>query len=118
MKRKNTIMNTILRLILILVLASAGAGNAWSRLRSDYGHISYTGTAANDGGTLAFHGKWSLYWADYQLPVTNGHTDELSKDDLTPIYEVPGDKTSNIIGYRFYILAAPEIGHKLAQPDV
>ena len=117
MKRKNTIMNTILRLILILVLASAGAGNAWSRLRSDYGHISYTGTAANDGGTLAFHGKWSLYWADYQLPVTNGHTDELSKDDLTPIYEVPGDKTSNIIGYRFYILAAPEIGHKLAKPD-
>ena len=39
MKRKNTIMNTILRLILILVLASAGAGNAWSRLRIDYGHI-------------------------------------------------------------------------------
>ena len=89
------------------------AGQAWANTPDpvvQFGHITYNGTAANDGGTLQFYGNSSNLFESGQA---------LTSDNLYPIYEDPTHENNNytILGYRFYIRAIPNMGRKLVAPD-
>ena len=94
------IMKTTLKLIIALVLAGAGIGQAWADAEThDIGHITYTWDT-DDHGTLSFHNSQGLNGG-----LSTG--DALDANGL----EAVKDDNGNVVGYRVYIYAQPKAGY-------
>lgn len=110
-------MKHTMRIITFLMLAVVvGAGQAWAEDVVQFGHITYNGTAANDGGTLEFYMSSKVFFEKKKynlITLTNGESAALTSDDLEAIY----DDNGQIVGYKLFIMATPAVGHRLPQPD-
>ena len=106
-------MTKTMRIITLLLLTMVSTGHAWAQDDEEYqfGHITYNGTAANDGGTLTFY--QSLKDAEQGTnPVAPNGT---GPTDLTDIMAWNGEDWESI-GTGFFIRATPAVGHRLPAP--
>ena len=97
------IMKTTLKLIIALVLAGAGIGQAWGvDIPPRYiGHITYN-RGEDD------HGKLSFY--DDRDPAVELSMGEALKVN-TGWYQAETDDEGNIVGFRVYVYAQPDAGY-------
>ena len=84
---------------------------------NQFGHITYTGTATNDGGVLTFYkSKKNAEQGENAITLTNGQS--TGPTGLDPMYKDPENDDFTIIGYRFFIMATPAVGRRLPAPAV
>ena len=102
-----------MRILTFLMLAVVvGTGHAWAQDEEyQFGHITYNGTAANDGGTLTFYtnSKDAGQGTNPVAPNGTGPT------DLTDIMVRNGEEWESV-GTGFFIKATPAVGHRLPAP--
>ena len=93
-------MKTTLKLIIALMLAGAGIGQAWAKLRENpIGHITYS-RGADDHGELRFFND-----QDLTKQLTTGTA--LDANGL----EAEKDGEGHVVGYRVYVCAEPDLGY-------
>ena len=90
-----------------------GTGHAWAQDEEyQFGHITYNGTAANDGGTLTFYTNSKDAGQGQNAVAPNGD----GPTGLTDIMAWNGEDWESI-GTGFFIKATPAVGHRLPTPD-
>ena len=105
-------MTKTMRIITLLLLTMVSTGHAWAEDEEyQFGHITYNGTAANDGGTLTFYtnSKDAEQGTNPVAPNGDGPT------GLTDIMVKNGEDWESI-GTGFFIRATPAVGHRLPAP--
>ena len=110
-----------MRILTFLLLMVVGTGQMWAQDEPEpepvqFGIVMYNGTAENDGGTLKFYNSSKVAQDGTLITVTKGESDPLTSVDLDPIYRDPANNDFTIIGYRFFIMATPAVGHRLPAP--
>lgn len=102
-----------MRILTFLLLMVVGTGHAWAQDEEyQFGHITYNGTAANDGGTLTFYTNSKDAGQGQNAVVPNGD----GPTGLTDIMvRIDGEWES--VGTGFFIKATPAVGHRLPTPD-
>ena len=101
-----------MRIITLLLLTMVSTGHAWAEDEEyQFGHITYNGTAANDGGTLTFYTSSKNAEQGQNAVAPNG----TGPTDLTDIMvRIDGEWES--VGTGFFIKATPAVGHRLPAP--
>ena len=105
-----------MRILTFLLLMVVGTGQMWAQEEPEpepvqFGTIMYTGTAANDGGTLEFY--MSLKDAEQGKNVITPNSD--GPTDLDEIQIWNGENWESV-GTGFFIMATPAVGHRLPAP--
>ena len=105
-------MTKTMRIITLLLLTMVSTGHAWAEDEEyQFGHITYNGTAANDGGTLTFYTRSKDAEQGQNAVAPNG----TGPTDLTDIMvRIDGEWES--VGTGFFIKATPAVGHRLPAP--
>ena len=102
-----------MRIITLLLLTMVSTGHAWAQDEEyQFGHITYNGTAANDGGTLTFYTNSKDAGQGQNAVAPNGD----GPTGLTDIMAWNGEDWESI-GTGFFIMATPAVGHRLPAPD-
>lgn len=103
-----------MRIITLLLLTMVSTGHAWAQDEEyQFGHITYNGTAANDGGTLTFYTRSKDAEQGQNAVAPNG----TGPTDLTDIMvRIDGEWES--VGTGFFIKATPAVGHRLPNTEV
>jgi len=109
-------MTKTMRILTFLLLMVVGTGQMWAQEEPEpepvqFGTIMYTGTAANDGGTLEFY--MSLKDAEQGKNVITPNSD--GPTDLDEIWVWNGEDWESV-GTGFFIMATPAVGHRLPAP--
>lgn len=108
-------MTRTMRILTFLLLTMVGTGQAWADepQPQQFGHITYNGTAENDGGTLKFYtsSKDAEQGQNAVAPNGTGHT------DLDEIWVWNGVERQSV-GKGFFIKATPAVGHRLPNTEV
>ena len=101
-----------MRILTLLLLTMVSTGHAWAQDEEyQFGHITYNGTAANDGGTLTFYTRSKDAEQGQNAVAPNG----TGPTDLTDIMvRIDGEWES--VGTGFFIKATPAVGHRLPAP--
>ena len=107
-------MTRTMRILTFLLLMVVGTGHAWAEDEEyQFGHITYNGTAANDGGTLTFYTSSKDAEQGQNAVAPNG----TGPTDLTDIMvRIDGEWES--VGTGFFIKATPAVGHRLPNTEV
>ena len=102
-----------MRILTFLMLAVVvGTGHAWAQDEEyQFGHITYNGTAANDGGTLTFYTSSKDAEQGQNAVAPNG----TGPTGLTDIM-VKNDGEWESVGTGFFVMATPAVGHRLPAP--
>ena len=105
-------MTKTMRILTLLLLTMVSTGHAWAQDEEyQFGHITYNGTAANDGGTLTFYTRSKDAEQGQNAVAPNG----TGPTDLTDIMvRIDGEWES--VGTGFFIKATPAVGHRLPAP--
>jgi len=98
-------MTKTIRILTLLALMVIGAGQAWAKTEPDLGKIVYTQTV-NDHGTLSFYADETC-----QTAISNPGNG-LNSSGLTRV-----EDGSNVIGYKVYIKATPDLEYTLGAAD-
>ena len=103
-----------MRILTLLLLTMVSTGHAWA-LDEEYqfGHITYNGTAANDGGTLTFYTRSKDAEQGQNAVAPNG----TGPTDLDEIWVWNGVERQSV-GKGFFIKATPAVGHRLPNTEV
>ena len=101
-----------MRILTLLLLTMVSTGHAWAQDEEyQFGHITYNGTAANDGGTLTFYTRSKDAEQGQNAVAPNG----TGPTDLPDIMvRIDGEWES--VGTGFFIKATPAVGHRLPAP--
>ena len=104
-----------MRIITLLLLTMVSTGHAWAEDDEEYqfGHITYNGTAANDGGTLTFYTRSKDAEQGQNAVAPNG----TGPTDLDEIWVWNGVERQSV-GKGFFIKATPAVGHRLPNTEV
>ena len=107
-------MTKTIKILTFLLLTMVGTGQAWADepQPQQFGHITYNGTAANDGGTLTFYDNAKDAGLGQYAIAPNGD----GPTDLSEIQIWNGVDVDNL-GTGFFIMATPAVGHRLPVPD-
>ena len=107
-------MTKTMRIITLLLLTMVSTGHAWAQDEEyQFGHITYNGTAANDGGTLTFYTRSKDAEQGQNAVAPNG----TGPTDLDEIWVWNGVERQSV-GKGFFIKATPAVGHRLPNTEV